>query len=359
MLVQLRKLAFACVLGSFAVAPISAHEGHDHKNAPGDAASITGKVKTGAGANTYESLPNWCKLPEGKNTLGPTHGGIVVDKQGLIYFSMDSGPNGIMVYTPEGKLVKSIANEFAGIHGMTLREENGEEFIYAAHLKGKQVVKLKLDGAAVLKFGVPMESGKYKNPGQYNPTAVAVGPNGNIYVADGYGTGWLHSFDNAGKYIKSFGGPGTEPGQFKTPHGMGLDTRGEKPLLLVCDRENRRLQHFDLDGNFVKVVTTNLRRPCSVSFHGDRVAIAELEARVTILNGKNEQVAHLGDNPEKKHWANFGVPVAEWKEGFFTAPHGVSFDKAGNVYVMDWNASGRVSKLNWIKPDQAASAAKR
>ena len=75
------------------------------------------------------------------------------------------------------------------------------------------------------------------------------------------------------------------------------------------------------------------------------MAVAELEARVTILDGQNKQVAHLGDNPKKEHWANFNVPSAEWQVGIFTAPHGVSFDRQGNVYVMDWNSSGRVSKF--------------
>ena len=120
----------------------------------------------------------------------------------------------------------------------------------------------------------------------------------------------------------------------------------------MCDRENRRLQHFDLDGNFVAVVTEGLRRPCAVSFGPDgRVAVAELEARVTILDGANRQVAHLGDNPERGQWANYNVAPADWKPGLFTAPHGVSFDGEGNLYVMDWNASGRVSKLQRVEVD--------
>ena len=94
------------------------------------------------------------------------------------------------------------------------------------------------------------------------------------------------------------------------------------------------------------MISTGLRRPCSASLHGEFVAIAELEARVTVLNGKNEIVAHLGDNPNKGHWARNPVPPKEWKVGVFTAPHGVCYDKAGNLYVMDWNKTGRISRLN-------------
>ena len=340
--------------------PAVGHEGVDHKHAPADARSVTQAVKTGSGDNTYESIPNWCQIPGGKPTLGATHGGIVYDKQGQIYFSMDAGPHGILVYTPEGKFVRGIAPGITAIHGLAIRDEGGEEFLYAAHLGGRRGLKLKLDGTTVWEIGFDKvkESGKYEKKEQFSPTAIAVGPDGAVYIADGYGQNWIHQFDKDQKYVRSFGGNGTEPGKFKTCHGLALDTRGEKPLLLVADRENRRLQHFDLDGKFVAVVTENLRRPCSLSFHGDRVAIAELEARVTILDGQNKQVAHLGDNPKKEHWANFNVPPAEWQVGIFTAPHGVSFDKDGNVYVMDWNASGRVSKLKHVEGEKKQAAGK-
>ncbi len=331
-----------------------AHEALNHSHAPADGAAVTHAVRTGSGSNTYESVPGWCQIPGGRDVLGPTHGGIVVDKQGLIYFSMDSGDHGLVVYKPDGAFVKAIGKGLAGMHGLAITEEGGQQFIYAAHLKGQQAVKLTLDGEIVLTIGFPEPSGKYTDKKQYKPTGIAVAPTGDIYIADGYGQNWIHQYDRTGKYIRSFGGPGTEPGQFKTAHGLALDTRGDKPLLLVCDRENRRLQHFDLDGKFVAVITEGLRRPCSVSFHGDRVAVAELQGRVTILGGDNKPVAHLGDNPDQKQWANYGVPPSDWREGIFTAPHGASFDAAGNLYVMDWNKSGRLSRLNWVKPDATA-----
>lgn len=342
-----RPLALVLTLS---LAPLTlAHEGHDHKNAPPDAAAVTECVRTGAGANTYETVPNWCKIPGGRQVLGATHGGIVVDKAGLIYFSMDAGEHGLLVYKPDGTFVKGIAPNLLGCHGLFIREEDGKEYIYAAHLKGQRAVKLSLDGEVLWEIGLPKESGKYPDPKAYKPTAIAVAPNGDIFIADGYGLSWVHQYDKDRKYLRSFGGKGKEPGQFQTCHGLGLDTRGEKPLLLVCDRENRRLQHYDLDGNFVAVITENLRRPCSVSFHGDQIAVAELEGRVVIIGKDNKVAAELGSNPDRAQWAKFGVPPTDWKEGIFTAPHGVSFDADGNVYVMDWNQSGRLSKLKLMK----------
>jgi DNA-binding beta-propeller fold protein YncE len=349
-----------CAALLVAVAGVAlAHEGVDHTHAPADALAVTHAVRVGEGDNTYESVPNWCQMPQGRQTLGPTHGGIVEDKEGNIYFTMDGGPNAILVYKPDGAFVRALGDEkLTGIHGLCINDENGEQFLYAAHLKGRQALKLKLDGSVV--WAIPFEkfneSGKYQKKEQFSPTAIAVGPDGSVYVADGYGQNWVHKFDKDQKYVMSFGGQGTEPGKFKTCHGIALDKRGEKPLLLVCDRENRRLQHFDLDGKFVDVVAQNLRRPCSMSFHNGQVAVAELEARVTILDKQNKEIAHLGDNPNKQQWANYNVPPADWHQGIFTAPHGVSFDRQGNVYVMDWNASGRVSKFKHVA-DPAKQAA--
>lgn len=349
------------VTAALSLAPVAwAHDGEhpDGTQPPPDAKGVTQLVIAGEGANTYQSVPNWCQMPEGRQTLGATHGGVVVDKKGNIYFSMDGGPDPILVYGPDGKLIKGIGDpkKLMKIHGMCLNEENGEEFIYGAHLGGKRAVKLKLDGTEVWSIPVPMESGKYTKPEQYNPTGIAVAPDGTVYVADGYGQNWVHVFDKNQKYVKSFGGKGKGDGQFQTCHGIALDKRGGKNLILVCDRENRRLQHFDLDGKFVAVIAEDLRRPCSVSFFGDHVAIAELAGRVAILDGNNKLVAALGDNPDEKQRANYNVPPANWKEGIFNAPHGISYDHDGNLYVMDWNASGRISRFNKIGDKAQARA---
>lgn len=313
---------------------------------PADDAHHSAPVKTGAGGAVYETVPNWGSIPE-KLTIGPTHGSAVVDKQGLIYVSTD-GPNGIYVFKADGTLVHTMAPEFSGVHGMTIREENGQEFIYAAHLRGAQIVKLTLEGAPVLQIPYPKEAGLYPEGKGYKPTAVAVGPDGAIFAADGYGLSVIHKFDAAGKYLKTFGKKGKADGEFQACHGIALDTRSGKPLLLVCDRENRRLQHFDLDGNFLAVVTTGLRRPCAVSIYGENVAVAELESRVAILDKTNKVIATLGDNPDKAQWAKFDVPVAAWKEGIFTAPHGLTYDHQGNLYVQDWNKTGRLTKLTKV-----------
>lgn len=347
MISSLRSL----LLISFVVPCLAWHDG-DH--AP------SGEVKPASGVADpveiagieYSVEPSWghkgLELP-----IGNTHGGIVVDPAGRVYYNTDT-QRSIMVHEGDGTFVTSLANRYPGIHDMILRVENGTPYIYAAHLQGKQALKLRLDGTLVWALGVPMESGKYDDdPNAYNPTAIAVGPDGRIYVADGYGRQWVHVFGSDLAYQSSFGGRGSEPGQFQTCHGMVVDTRGETPMLIVCDRENRRLQRFSMDGRIVDVPVKDLRRPCALSiFEGapgkadDRVAIAELEGRVTLLDGDMSVIGHLGDNPDRSQWANNPVPRDQWIEGVFTAPHGVCFDADGNIYVMDWNSAGRMTRMN-------------
>jgi hypothetical protein len=335
-----------------------AHDGiHDTDAPPPDARGVTQLVFAGQGDQTYQSVPNWCQIPEGRKNLGATHGGVLVDKAGQIYFSMDGGPDAILVYRADGKMIKGIGGkQLVGIHGMCLNEENGEEFIYAAHLAGKQAVKLKLDGTVVWTIPFPEQSGKYQDRKQYKPTAIAVAPDGTVFIADGYGQNWIHQYDKDQKYVKSFGGRGKEPGKFQTCHGLALDKRGGKNLLLVCDRENRRLQHFELDGSFVAVITENLRRPCSISFNGDHAAIAELEGRVAIIDAANKVVSTLGDNPDRKQWATNQNPPSVWKDGIFNAPHGISYDHDGNLLVEDWNLSGRIYRFNKVGEKPQARA---
>ena len=297
---------------------------------------------------TWVASEDWGQHPD--LAIGNTHGSVLVDPDGRVLYNTDTG-NSIMVHDHDGTHVDTMAGRFPGIHGMQLRIEDGTPYLYAAHLPGKQAVKLRMDGTHVWTLGVPMESGHYDdNPDAYNPTAIAVAPDGRIYVADGYGRNWIHVFGPDLKYRSSFGGRGSEPGQFVTCHGMAIDTSGDEPMLVVCDRENRRLQRFTLDGKHVDIPVTDLRRPCGIAFwegpNGQRVAaIAELEGRVTILDGDYRVRGHLGDNPDTSQWSNNGVPPADWKTGVTTAPHGLGFDDAGNIYVQDWNAHGRVHRF--------------
>ncbi|MEX0322711.1 MAG: c-type cytochrome domain-containing protein [Puniceicoccaceae bacterium] len=291
----------------------------------------------------FEPVPKW-GVKEGHDHdhgMGSTHGGVVVDAAGQIYVSSH---NGIFVYDDAGKMLRSYEGaDYSDIHSMTLVEEDGKEFIYGARNRNAEIIKMATTGEIEMQIPFPPESGV---TGKFMPTAVVVTPDdGRILVADGYGSNVIFQFDASGKYLSSFGGKDENaPEKFRTPHGLSLDRRYDPVRLLVSDREKRRLAHFDLQGNYIEDLITDLRRPCAVSIRGDYVALAELEGRVLILGKDNKIILKLGDNPDSAEWANFKVAPADWKAGVHTAPHGLSWDAKGNLYVQDWNSSGRVTK---------------
>ena len=297
------------------------------------------RATTGQGEWTYEVVPDWGHVP-GHDHIGSTHGGIVIDQSGKVYVSTD-GPNGLIVYNSDGSFIKTFGKKSRRYHGLNIYQENGQEYIYAAGMH--HVTKLDLDGNIILKI-----EGAKQDPANTwaKATAVAVAPNGDIFIADGYGSSVIFKYDKTGTFIKQFGLRGREEGQFITSHGLTIDARDpSNPLLMVCDRENLRLQHFDLDGNFVNVAINGLRRPCAAAIWKDYVLVAELAGRAVILDKDNQIISVLGDNPDTTQRANFKVPPEQWQDGVFTAPHGCSFDHEGNVYIEDWNKWGRITKL--------------
>ncbi|MEM6674205.1 MAG: hypothetical protein AAF726_15275 [Planctomycetota bacterium] len=313
-----------------------------NQDEPGDA------VVLGPKEHRYRWVPDWLQLPDDME-LGNTHGCVAVDASGRVYFNTDA-EHAVVVVDADGKLLSTWGDEWkGGLHGMTIVAEEDGEFMYLAHTGRHEIAKTTLEGEVVWTAGVPKDAGMYEGPGQYRPTGIAVAPNGEVFVGDGYGQSWCHRFGADGAYIASFGGPGEEPGKMRTPHGLVIEEAGDETFVVVCDRENHRLQRFDLEGKLVRVEAPGLRRPCNGVFTGDLLAVADLVGRVTLLglddSGERYVVAHLGDNPDPALRGVNGVPRESWRDGEFLSPHGIAADADGNLYVLDWNRNGRVSKL--------------
>jgi hypothetical protein len=289
----------------------------------------------------YSIVPNFFEQTPGGQQLGPCHGGAVIDKAGNIYVTTDTS-RGIVVYSANGKFLRAVGP--TRIHGLEIREESGAEYIYAARPTDHEVIKLKLTGELEWTLQYPAEAGIYKDAKGFNPCAVTVAADGSIWVADGYGSNYLLKFDKSRKFVKAFGGPGEQEGKFKTCHGIAFDPRHDKPLLLVCNRNNNRVEHWDLDGNFVRVIQKGLRMPAAVHIRGDCAVIPELQGRVTVLDKSGQIVAQLGDNPDEKQRANFALPTEQWKDGICNSPHGASMDKDSNIIVSEWSKFGHLHK---------------
>ena len=151
----------------------------------------------------------------------------------------------MVVFDRKGKFIRSWGKEFRGVaHGLHIRKEGRDEFLYLTVNAANPsmtpqpamqavVVKTTLKGEIVWKIAGPPDVDGYKPgadgaPKRYNPTNVAIAPNGDIYVGDGYGSSYVNQYNSKAEYIRTFGGRGSEAGQLAEPHGIWMDTRGER-----------------------------------------------------------------------------------------------------------------------------------
>jgi len=333
----------------------------------------------GEGAFQYEVISqNWGELPS-HIPWGETHG-VAVDQAGLVYITHRSNApepvDAVVVFDSLGKFVRSFGKEYhTGGHGIDIRKEGNEEFLYLCSTRVGIVTKTTLKGEIIWKKERLLETGKYDDPKTpYSPTNIAFSPDGGFYIGDGYGSHWIHHFDKDGRWVRTFGGFGSQPGQFQTPHGQWLDNRsGREPSLVVADRANARLQYMTLAGQHLGFLTqdadgksgltsdvTTLKSPVSFPAHfdirGDVLLVPDLHSRVTLFDGSNRVITHLGYDPE---WTRqvLGTddnkfPVrrdrALWQPGKFIHPHDACFDHSGNLFVVEWVLGGRVNFLRHV-----------
>lgn len=316
----------------------------------------------GSGGQTYEVLHDWGTLPAG-TVLGNTHG-VVEDANGHIHVHHTVGkasknPDTMLVFDAKGRFVRSWGRIYgAGAHGLNIRREGREEFLYLSDQIHGIVTKRTLKGEEVWTRGYPDESPAYrKSPVpnsktglNYKPTNVAVAPNGDVYVADGYGAFYITVYDAEGRYKHTFGGPGKEPGKFDTPHGLWVDTRSDPAVLWIADRANSRIQRFSLAGEFLGLVE-GTKWPCHFQGRADAVVVPDLLGRVTVLGRDNAVLAHLGDlgvNGIGEVIKLRAGAAGSFPPGKFVCPHGATFDHEGNIFVVEWVEAGRITKLRKV-----------
>ncbi|MSO22529.1 MAG: hypothetical protein EXQ58_04595 [Acidobacteria bacterium] len=321
-------------------------------NKSGSRRPIMGKSK-----HRYEVIHDWGELPSHLK-YGNTHG-VCEDSQGNIHVhhtvhDTSESHDAMVVFDSQGKFVRSWGKQFkGGAHGLHIRKEGRQEFLYLCDTVRAVVTKMTLKGEVVWTLEYPKESEPYgtaMNRGaalKYSPTNLAVAPNGDVYVADGYGSSYINQYNSKAKFIRTFGGLGSDPGQLSCPHGIWVDTRGKTPILVVADRANHRIQNFTLAGDHLGFVSgTNL--PCHFHERNGMVVIPDLGARVTLLDRDNRVILHLGEDPSGNWRELRKQPRDQFLPGKFICPHGACFDHEGNIFVVEWVEIGRVTKLRQL-----------
>ena len=289
----------------------------------------------GSGAYTYELDDGWGKLPAGYEFHQVA--GVAVDKDDQVYL-FNRSSHQLMVFGREGNFVKAWSQTFSGPHGIHIGPDGN---IYLADRDSHVVLKYSPDERLLLTLGTrdqPSDTGYdsgervvHQAAGPFNlPTGVVVTERGDIFVSDGYGNSRVHKYDWTGAHVVSWGEPGDDnPNDFHLPHGIGLDNDGR---VLVCDRENHRIQIFDQEGRF-QAMWTGFEQPTDVVVGPDgEVYVPELQHRMTILDSDGNVVARWGG--ESNH-----------EPGQFVAPHGIAVDSHGDMYIGEVLEGRRVQKF--------------
>jgi hypothetical protein len=302
-----------------------------------------GELVLGHGDFRYKVDLNWGALNAQFYPVKDCHE-LVQDKRGRIILLTNHTRNNILIYNRDGKLLNAWGTEFPGAHGLTLKDEGGEEFLYITDTERHEVIKTTLSGRIVWTWGYPKASGVYDSPAQYIPTETAVADNGDVYIADGYGSQYIMHYNQKGELLNVFGGRGEGEAQFLNAHGICIDQRGQAPELLITARQQNQLKRFGMDGELKGIIDLPGAYICRPVVHGSNVYLATIWSGdgssgtgfVSILDEQNRLVSAPGGVApvyEEDHLR----PMYQVLR-VFTHPHDVCVDEDENLYVAQWNA---------------------
>jgi len=262
----------------------------------------------------YRAVPDWLQLPEGQK-LGAVSA-VATDPAGNV-FVFHRGKRPVLVFDRAGKFLRGWGDDhIKTAHGLRIDRDRN---VWVTDIGNHQVLKFDPEGKLLLSLGKKGTPGD--GPDRFNqPTDIALAPNGDFYVSDGYGNSRVAKISAEGKFLLQWGKKGTGEGEFNLPHSIVLDGKGR---VLVGDRENERVQVFDGEGKFLAQWKES-GAPYGLFLAGERLFVADGRAswiRVLDLEGKS-----LGRFGEKGTGA-----------GQFLMPHMLCVDADGAVYVGEVN----------------------
>ena len=279
----------------------------------------------GQGTHQYTVQENWWTLPEGWE-FGWVPA-VTVDSQDRVYvYSRSEHP--MVVFDREGNFINAWGDDILkDAHGIFI---DADDNIYCTERDTHVIRKFTTEGELLMTLGTPDEPGAEGEP--FNkPTDFALGPDGEMYISDGYGNARVHKYSPDGELIKSWGQPGTGPGEFDLPHCVRVDSRNR---LMVADRENNRIQFFTLDGEYIEEWGDLLQPDTIYIDEEDLVYIAELGQRISIMTLDGEVISQWG--------SELGSTVPG---EFLACPHGIWLDSHGDIYVGEVQADARLQKF--------------
>jgi hypothetical protein len=289
-----------------------------------------------------------------------------MDSKGRLLMIGDHTNNNILIFDKSGKLLDYWGTQYPGGHGLTLAKEGGEDFLFITDCgyfidrngqwqrQAGQVHKTDINGRLIFSLPDPHTIGVYTGDERFMPTETAVAPNGDIYVADGYGSNYILQYNSKGQYIRHFGGlknANTEH-NLDNAHGVAIDSRDAKNPVLVCtSRTECAFKYFTLDGKYIKTVKMpglfvcrpvmddkNIYAGVCWSVTKDNKKFQKDTGFVTILDGANKVVSNPGGTAPA--YVNGQLQQAfQSDEKVFNHGHDVCVDEDKNLYICQWNAN--------------------
>jgi hypothetical protein len=193
---------------------------------------------------TYVVDPTWPARPAGVE-WGHVPG-VAVDSRDQVYVFTRAKPP-IQVYGSAGKLLRSWGGD--RIHTAHHIKLDRQGNVWVADIGSHTVMQFTPQGKLLKTLGTYGKAGADRTHLD-QPTDMAIAPDGDVYVSDGYGNNRIVRFDRNGRFVRQWGRLGTRPGEFSLPHAIALDSRGR---LYVADRNNARIQVFDRRGRLLDV----------------------------------------------------------------------------------------------------------
>ncbi|MCM8533205.1 MAG: 6-bladed beta-propeller [Lentisphaeraceae bacterium] len=355
---------FLKISGLTASGSIFAHENDNKTTIVGD--SLSNPEIIGHGSHKYKVIADWGKLDKDKYPIINCHA-MAQTKDGNLHALCDGIRNNFLVYNKDGKLLKAWGTEYTGAHGLELFEEDGKEhFILVdggwavrndrgkASRESGRVVKITTDGKLVFSIGHPLTIGVYTPKMRFQPCDAAVGPNGDIYISDGYGSNWVLQYNKYGQFIRKFAGP-TDPNpeaRLKGAHGISIDLRDKsQPKLAVSSRSECKIKFYTLDGKYLETLNLPGAFAGQVAFQGDFGFTGVCWSRengtgkrlpnsgfVTILDKSNKVISNPGGSQPK--YSNNKLEPLQQATKTFMHVHDLCVDADQNIYVLQWNAKG-------------------
>lgn len=280
----------------------------------------------GLGKYTYQAVEGWGKLPEGW-TWGIIPA-VACDSRDRVFVGSRS-EHPLVIFDRDGSFLASWGEGLlGGAHGLYIDDEDN---VYCTVHRDHCVYKFDRHGTLVMTLGSPHKAAERAGHPFNGPTDLAIASTGELFVSDGYGNARVHKLSPDGELLLSWGERGNGPGQFDVPHSVRVD---KYDRVWVCDRQNRRIQIFDTDGNYL-IEWAGLALPTTVWFdpNDDVVYIAEMERRVSIRTLDGRLITKWG-----------GLGESDKPGEFVGGPHGIWADSHGDLYVSEALVEGRLQK---------------